>query len=110
MSIKFYNPKNIGTTELGITQINKIVPFKTVNGVYITNPTVTVLSCKTIVKEFTLGDGLELTGTNTQGTEKTLTLTLNGSDFTAYKKNSLDVQCTFFVEGDIEIIFKLKII
>ncbi len=111
MSIKFYNPDNsIGTTDLGVTQINKLVPFKTVNGVYISNPTITVYSCKNIVKQFTLGDGLELTGTNTQGTEKTLTLTLNGPDFQAYRGNVLDVKCTFFIEGDIEIIFKLKII
>lgn len=110
MSLNFYNPKNIGTADIGLTQINKLIPFKTVNGVYISNPVVRVSSCDNTVKEYTLGNGLELTGTNTEGTEKTLTLTLNGPDFIAYKKNSLDVQCTFFVEGDIEIIFKLKLI
>jgi len=110
MSLNFYNPKSIGTAEIGLTQVNKLIPFKTVNGVYVTNPIVKVLSCTNVVKEYTLGNGLQLTGTNTQGTEKTLTLTLNGPDFIAYKKSSLDVQCTFFVEGDIEIIFKLKLI
>ena len=111
MSIKFYNPnESIGTTDLGVTQINKLIPFKTTNGVYLSNPKITVYCGKKVIKEFTLSDGLVLNGTNSAGVEKTLTLTLNGPSFEEYKGHILDVQCTFFVEGDIEIIFKLKII
>ena len=108
--IKFYNPKDIGTTELGVTQINKLLPFKTLNGVFIANPTVKILLCNNTFKVYTLGDGLELTGTNQVGIEKTLTLTLNGVDFAENKNNVLNAQCSFFVDGDVEIIFKLKLV
>ena len=110
MSINFYNPKNIGTTEIGATQINKVIPFKTVNGVFITSPVVKVYLCGKLIKEYTINNGLELTGTNQQGTEKTLSLTLSGTDYTLYKKKDLDAQCTFFVLGDIEIVFKINIV
>ena len=111
MSINFYNPnKSIGVTEIGATQINKLIPFKTVNGLYIPNPVIKVFLCGKLIKEYTINNGLQLTGTNQQGTEKTLTLTLNGPDYSLYKGKELEAQCTFFVLGDIEIIFKIKIV
>ncbi|MCP4501285.1 MAG: hypothetical protein GY822_15100 [Deltaproteobacteria bacterium] len=108
--IKFNNPQTIGITELGVTQTNKLLPFKTLNGVFIENPTVTILLCNNIYRIYTLGDGLELSGANEIGVEKTLTLTLNGSDFAENKNNVLDGHCSFFVEGDVEIVFKLKLL
>jgi len=107
--IDFYNPTDAGTTVLGVTQINKLMPFKSVQGVYITNPFVKVYNCDKLVKEYTLADGLVLNGTNEVGTEKTLTLTLNGTDFVNYKGRFLDAKCSFFVDGDIEIIFKISV-
>lgn len=107
--IDFYQPTNIGVTEIGVTQINKLIPFKTTNGVFIAGSVVNVYFCKKLVKTYTIGDGLELTGTNTLGNEKTLTLTLNGADFEGYKGSLLDAECTFFNEGDIEIIFKISV-
>jgi hypothetical protein len=107
--IDFYQPTSIGVTEIGATQINKLMPFKSTNGVFIPNSVVNVFFCKKLVKTYTIGDGLELTGTNTAGTEKTLTLTLNGTDFAGYKGSLLDAECTFFNEGDIEIIFKISV-
>ena len=107
--IDFYNPTDAGTTVLGVTQINKLMNFKSVNGVYITEPFVKVYNCDKFIKEYTLADGLVLSGTNEVGTEKTLTLTLNGSDFTEDKGRSLNAKCSFFVVGDIEIVFKISI-
>ena len=107
--IEFYNPTDAGTTILGSTQINKLMPFKSINGVFITNPFVKVYNCGTLVKEYTLSDGLVLEGVNEAGTEKTLTLTLNGSDFDNNTGRVLNARCSFFVEGDIEIIFKISI-
>tara|TARA_R110002020_G_scaffold19955_2_gene68380 strand:- start:250 stop:585 length:336 start_codon:yes stop_codon:yes gene_type:complete len=107
--IDFYNPTDAGTTVLGVTQINKLMPFKSVQGVYITNPFVKVYNCDKLVKEYTLADGLVLSGTNEVGTEKTLTLTLNGTDFVGYEGRFLDAKCSFFVNGDIEIIFKISV-
>ena len=107
--INFYNPTDIGTTILGVSQIDKLMPFKSVQGVYITNPFVNVYSCNKLVKEYTFTDGLVLSGTNEAGVEKTLTLTLNGTDFTSYKDRILVAKCTFFNEGDIEIVFKISV-
>jgi len=107
--IDFYQPTNIGVTEIGVTQINKLVPFKTTNGLFIAGSVVNVYFCKKLVKTYTIGNGLELTGTNTIGNEKTLTLTLNGSDFEGYKGSLLEAECTFFNEGDIEITFKISV-
>ena len=107
--IDFYQPTSIGVTEIGATQINKLMPFKTTNGVFIAGSVVNVFYCKKLVKTYTIGDGLVLTGTNTLGIEKTLTLTLNGTDFAGYKGSLLDAECTFFNEGDIEIIFKISV-
>ena len=111
MPINFYNPnKSIGQTKIGVTQINKLVPFKTTNGVYLENPTIKVFNGDRLIKDFSIGDGLELTGTNAQGTEKTLTLTLNGAEFSSYRGKDLEAQCSFFVLGDIEIIFKINVV
>jgi len=107
--IDFYQPTNIGVTEIGVTQINKLIPFKTPNGVFIAGSVVNVYFCKKLVKTYTIGDGLVLTGTNTIGNEKTLTLTLNGADFEGYKGSLLEAECTFFNQGDIEIIFKISV-
>ena len=107
--IDFYQPTNIGVTEIGVTQINKLIPFKTTNGVFIAGSVVNVYFCKKLVKTYTIGDGLVLTGTNTIGNEKTLTLTLNGADFEGYKGSLLEAECTFFNQGDIEIIFKISV-
>ena len=107
--IDFYQPTNIGVTEIGVTQINKLMPFKTTNGVFIAGSVVNVYFCKKLVKSYTIGDGLDLSGDNTLGVEKTLTLTLNGTDFAGYQDALLDAECTFFNEGDIEIIFKISV-
>tara|TARA_R110002020_G_scaffold453632_2_gene668626 strand:- start:994 stop:1329 length:336 start_codon:yes stop_codon:yes gene_type:complete len=105
--IKFYNPKDIGDTILGITQIGKLIPFKTIKGVFISNPIINIYSCGKIVKDYRLGSGLILSGTNQVDSEKTLTLTLNGYDLEKYSGNILIAECSFFGEGDIEIIFKI---
>ena len=109
IKIDFYQPTNIGVTEIGVTQINKLIPFKTTNGVFIAGSVVNVYFREKLVKTYTIGDGLVLTGTNTLGNEKTLTLTLNGADFEGYKGSLLEAECTFFNEGDIEIIFKISV-
>ena len=107
--IDFYQPTDIGTTEIGETQINKLIPFKTTNGVFISAPIVNIFYRSKLIKTYRLTEGLVLSGTNTQGNEKTLTLTLNGADFSHYKDALIDAECTFFNEGDIEITFKISV-
>ena len=109
-NVSFYNPKDIGGFDLGLTQVNKLLPFKTTTGVFLDAPFVKVYKGTILLKTYTIGDGLTLTGTNEDGTEKTLTLTLNGSDFSSYQKANLKCECSFFIEGDIEIIFNLLIV
>ena len=107
--IDFYQPTRIGTVEIGRTQINKLLPFKTTNGVFIGAPIVNVYDGNILVKQYTLGDGLTLTGTNSQGVEKTLTLEIDGTDYVSYVCTILQAECTFFNVGDVEITFKLDI-
>jgi len=108
-AIEFYNPSDIGTTILGVTQINKLMPFTSVNGVFISNPLIKIYNCNQLIKEYSLTDGLVLTGDNTNGVSKTLTLTLNGTDFISYKDRKIVAKCSFFGVGDIEIIFKISV-
>tara|TARA_R110000823_G_scaffold206812_1_gene337499 strand:+ start:588 stop:923 length:336 start_codon:yes stop_codon:yes gene_type:complete len=107
--IDFYNPTDAGTTVLGVTQINKMMKFKSLNGVYITEPFVKVYNCEKLVKTYTFTDGLVLEGVNVAGTEKILTLTLNGTDFVNDKGRTLNAKCSFFVDGDIEIVFNISV-
>jgi|GEM_PF-4258772 hypothetical protein len=107
--IDFYKPEDIGLVEIGETQINKQIPFKTINGVFINSSIVNLYHFKKLLKTYKINDGLQLTGVNTLGSEKTLTLTLNGTDFKAYKGDFLNAECSFFNEGDIEIIFKISV-
>ena len=106
----FYNPKDAGKFDLGITQQNKKISFKSIDGVFDASAKVEFFHNSSSVHNYTIGNGLTIVGTNTQGTEKTLELVMNGSDFSAYAGQTLDVKCTFFVLGDIEVIFKLQVI
>ena len=50
-----------------------------------------------------------LEGVNVAGTEKILTLTLNGTDFVNDKGRTLNAKCSFFVDGDIEVVFNISV-
>ena len=108
-NISFYNPKDIGYFDLGVTQVNKTLPFKTANGVFTDDCFVKFYKKNTIVKEYTLDDGLSISGSNVLGQEKTLSIALNGADFAEHKGANLNAVCSFFVEGDLEITFTLGI-
>lgn len=109
-NIAFYDPKHIGCFDLGVTQKNKVIPFKTIEGVFLTGSKVSLNdNMGGLIKEYTLTDGLNITGTNAQGQEKTLNLVLQGSDFLKYKGMVLNADCNFFVDGDIEVQFDLQI-
>ncbi len=108
-NISFYNVTDIGFFDLGVTQINKIIPFETENGVFINGSYVKFYVGDSLVKTKTIGDGLTIDGDNVLGTIKTLKLELNGSEFENLKGKTMDCRCSFFNEGDIEIEFKLKI-
>ncbi len=106
----FYNPQDLGIFDIGITQVDKVIPFKSTAGVFIAGSKVEFYRGKQLVKSYTIGSGLVISGTNTEGLVKTLSLTLQGSDFSTLGKQSLIGKCTFFTTGDIEMTFNLNII
>jgi len=108
-NISFYNIKDIGYFDLGVSQINKTLPFKTTNGVFTSNCFIKIYKKNTLIKEYTLVDGLSITGSNVLGQEKTLSVVLNGSEFSEHKGANLNAVCSFFIEGDLEITFTLGI-
>lgn len=92
------------------------MPFKSLQGVFDPASVVNFYlkssgqNKRTLFKSSTIGNGLLLTGTNTAGQEKTLSLTLNGPDFSTIPAGSfLEVECSFFIAGDIEIIFEVQL-
>ena len=109
-NIVFYNPQDLGIFDLGITQIGKVIPFKSTAGEFIAGSKVDFYRGGQFVKTYTIGSGLAISGTNTAGVEKTLSLTLQGSDFSTQGNQNLIGKCTFFTAGDIEMTFNLKII
>jgi hypothetical protein len=109
----FYNPVDAGFFDLGVTQLNKLLPFASVAGVVLAAPNakVDVLSKSgVLIKTYTEGSGFTVSGTNTPGILKSVDLILSGTDFVNWAGETLTCKCTFFTIGDIEIVFGLKII
>ena len=112
-NLAFDNPVSAGTFDLRVTHLNKIIPFKTLKGVFLGNASVQVKSYddSSIVKTYNIGTGLTIIGTNVVDTEKTLQCLLQGTDFAGHEGKTLLVNClNFFINGDLEITFKLKIV
>jgi hypothetical protein len=106
--LAFYNPKDLGYFDLGVTQVNKILRFKTTNGIFTPEAKIAIYNGRNLVREY--ATDLTLTGQNILGSEKILTLTLQGADYTQYRNAVLSGECySFFVDGDLEMIFTLEI-
>ncbi len=99
----FHNPANIGTITLAISQVNKVLPFDFGTYTPLTESKVVVYRGDSIIKTYTVGNGLTLTG-------NVISLNLNGSDYEPYLDKQLQVECNFLIPGDVEIIFQLIII
>jgi hypothetical protein len=108
-NISFVNISHLGCFDLGVTQINKIIPFSSIDGVYIPESKIVIYTGTTEIKTYTIGDGLTIVGTNVAGTSKTLQLLLQGRDFYNKQREELLARCTFFTDGDIEVEFNLQI-
>jgi hypothetical protein len=115
-NLAFYNPKDLGYFDLGVTQVNKILRFKTTSGIFTPDAKIAIYNGislyngRNLVREYAFPTDLALTGQNIFGSEKILTLTLQGADYTQYRNATLSGECySFFVEGDLEMIFTLQI-
>lgn len=108
--IRFYNPTDLGMAYLGVTQLNKIIPFKTLNGVFMSGSKVDAYLDSKIIKTYTISNGINLIGDNSVGQEKTAELSLNGNDFKNYiNRSNILFKCSFWNIGDVDYIFNLKL-
>jgi hypothetical protein len=106
----FYNPQDLGLFDIGTTQINKLLRFKSTNGVFTPSARIEIHNGRTLVRDYSYPDDMLLAGDNLQGSEKILTLTLQGADYLEYRGRTLTGQCySFFIDGDLEMTFRLAI-
>lgn len=119
----FYSPSDLGCFDIATTSTAKDVVFNFTNDsdgsarVPIAGAKAVVHFGGNLVSTYTVGSGIVISegtvddnGTDVpSGVNNKLTLTLNGTDFTEYAGSILDAECSFFVEGDVEITFSLKV-
>lgn len=111
----FYDPKSIGQLDIALSQTDKEIKFESVQGVFLANAQVQIYTerrrqDRVIMRTYIIGDGLELTGNNIVGENKTLTLTMQGSDFSGVGRgNTAIVDCSLFTEGDVEVQYSVTV-
>lgn len=102
-NIAFHNPKDFGTWDLSTSQKDKVILFSWDTPV-IPESKVVVYSNTKVIKCYTVGDGLTISNGGLD-----IALTLQGADY-SHKDTLLSAQANFFVEGDVEVTFKLRIV
>ena len=111
----FYDPQSIGQLDIALSQTDKEIKFESVQGVFLPNAQVQIYTEKrrqnrVVLRTYIIGDGLELEGNNVVGESKTLTLTMQGSDFApAGRGNTAIVDCSLFTEGDVEVQYSVMV-
>jgi len=103
-SIPFHTPTDFGTFTLTSSQVNKVMTFSWDADVIPTAKVVVTYKEKNI-RTYVVGDGLTLSDAN-----RTVTLELDGTDYEDYEGYTLISYCNFFVPGDIEVTFSIRII
>jgi hypothetical protein len=100
----FHNPTDFGTFTLATSQRDKLIEFAWDAEVLATAKIVFTYKEKNI-RTYVVGHGLALSDAN-----KTVTLELDGEDYEDYAGYTLKAHCNFFVAGDVEVTFSLRII
>ena len=104
-TIPYYNPWEIDTViDLATTSVDKTFQFDWDTDVIAESKVAVTLNERTVAT-YTVDSGLTITNAN-----RTITLTLSGADFADLEGETLTVQCNFFDAGDIEVVFKLRIV
>lgn len=103
-NLVFNNPYSFGVFDITTSQKDKTMQFAW-DATVLDAAKVVAKFNDTIVKSYTVGNGLALSNAS-----QTVTLTLQGVDFVNYIGRTLNFKCNFFVEGDVEVIFDLKIL
>ena len=106
----YYDPKDFGCFDLATSSVDKTFEFAFTNenGNQQVNPlTKVVVEYQGLnVATFESGSGIVISGADNH----IATLTMSGATFLKYAGRTLDVSCSFFVVGDVEVIFQLQII
>jgi hypothetical protein len=100
----FHEPADFGTFDLSTSQVGKVLRFNWDTDV-IAEAKVVAVHDKKARKTYTVGDGLAISEDN-----RTITITLNGADYTSFVGHTMEFACNFFSTGDVEIIFKVQIV
>jgi len=104
MANAFHLPADAGTYSIALSQVDKSMTFTTTGGTFLSTSRVVICSGNDIVKTYTVGDGISLSGDLKQ-----LILTFNGSDFKGYEGTTLNASSSFITEGDVEVTFNLEV-
>ena len=100
----YYDPKDFGCFDLGTTSLNKTFQFDWDTDVIAEAKAVVTYRGRN-VKTYTVGDGITIENAN-----RTVTISMSGTDFSAYVDCELNVNCSFFTAGDVEVVYQVKII
>lgn len=107
---EFARSGNAGVWKLLTTQVNKMIRWSSANGIFLVDAKVDFYNVNDLVHTYSMGNGLELTdGVNQADQDKTVTLTMQGSDFSQYKGRTLRAKGYFFNTGDVAVVFDLEI-
>jgi hypothetical protein len=100
----YYDPFDFGCFDLATSSVNKTFQFDWDTDVVAGAKVAVTIRGRTL-RTYTVGSGLEITNAN-----RTITLTLNGTDFEALGGERVQANCSFFVVGDVEVVFSIDII
>ena len=101
---RFDNPATGPDLYMATSNINKQLVFSTPSGIFSNDAKVAFSYMDDAVSSYVVGSGLTMSEDN-----QTLTLTLNGSEFTSYPNRKLTGEVTLFADGDRDIIFTLTV-
>lgn len=119
----FYSPADIGCFDIATSSTSKDIVFNFTNEsdgsarVPIPESKVVVYYADEVVETYAVGSGIALSegtiedvGTDIpSGVNNKLTLTIDGTSFVNYAGVVLSAECSFFIEGDVELTFSLKV-
>ena len=100
----YYDPYDFGCFDLATSSIDKTFRFDWDTDVIAGAKAVATYQGHTVAT-YTVGSGITIENAN-----RRVTITISGAPFVKYAGRTIDVSCSFFVEGDVEVIFQIKII
>lgn len=100
----YHNPTDFGTFDLGTAQVDKTFRFDWDADV-LANAKAVATYRGNIIHTYEVGSGITIENGN-----RRVTVTMSGATYAAYAGNTITVSCNFFVEGDEEVTYDVKIV